>query len=515
MKSRFILLLTALFLTGFCMEASPAGSRMASAVSGDSLKFEALGRKLDEYCLALHSEPIPVQQSECDFLIESTSDSLVRQYVATYLYEKYFTSPLMGAESVAIHILDKWFIPGKVRFKDEIELLNARIFADFNRQSLIGMKAGSLTLRDRAGEQVTLFGQDASPGFQVLFFYDSECSKCKVETILLRNILETEDFPVRFYAVYAGTDREKWEEYIDGKFRADPLSAKVEHLWDPEGESDFQHLFGVIQTPRLFLIAPDNTIIGRSLDAKALTFMLHGIYEQKNLDYGSDETLKMLDSILGDTDSEADVAELADHIASSTLSKGDTVMFRQMSGDLLHYLASRPSEGCREGLKYLIDNNITSRPDVWKTADDSLKIIGLALMMRDLLSKAEVGTKVADFKVPAELIRWNGTSYGEWRLPRVGGRRNIIIFHTEGCAVCAAQKAAAESILAQAHSRDRILRKEARGTRVLMVNMDQIISSSPLLASELMDSFDLSTLPFIILTDRHGMIMRRYVSLTD
>jgi hypothetical protein len=44
----------------------------------------------------------------------------------------------MGAEAVAIHVLDKWFIDGPVRMYDDVDLLHARIFADFNRQSLIG-----------------------------------------------------------------------------------------------------------------------------------------------------------------------------------------------------------------------------------------------------------------------------------------------------------------------------------------------------------------------------------------
>ncbi|MGM9734966.1 MAG: hypothetical protein ACI3ZL_00990 [Candidatus Cryptobacteroides sp.] len=518
MRFRFRCLLAILILQWLCPTALPARTPAPSGdADRDSLKFEALGRKIDEYCLALSGEPIAVQESECDFLIESTTDSLVRQYVATQLYGRYATSRLMGAESVAIHILDKWFIPGKVRFEDEIEFLNARIFADFNRSSLIGMKASPITLRDRTGEQVGLFGPDVRPGFQVLFFYDTECSKCKVETILLRSMLESEDFPVRFHAVYTGTDREQWESYIDRKFHMEPVSATVQHLWDPDGDSDFQHLFGVLQTPRLFLIAPDNTIIGRSLDAKSLSFMLQGIFTQKELDYGSDEAFSLFDMILAENGrpSQDDVAGLADHIASSTLPKGDTVMFRQMSGDLLYYLASKPEEGCREGMKYLIDNNIVSKPEVWKTPDDSLKIIGLAQMMRDLLSKADVGARVADIKVPAQLLRWNGNTSGRWRLPRLGADRNIIIFHTDGCPVCAAQKAAAESILAQARSADKVLRKEARSTRVLLVDMDEIISSYGALASQLMDSFDLSTLPFILITDRHGVIMRRYVSLTD
>ena len=56
---------------------------------------------------------------------------------------------------------------------------------------------------------------------------------------------------------------------------------------------------------------------------------------------------------------------LADQIADLTLPKGDTVMFRQMTGDLLYYLSSRSGEGFKEGLGYLIDTYIydnTNKP---------------------------------------------------------------------------------------------------------------------------------------------------------
>ncbi len=83
-----------------------------------------------------------------------------------------------------------------------------------------------------------------------------------------------------------------------------------------------------------------------------------------------------------------DVAEIADRIAGATLEKGDTLMFRQMSGDLLYYLSSKTGEGYKEGTAYLINEYIDGRGDIWKTEDDSLKIIGLSQILSDLLSKA-------------------------------------------------------------------------------------------------------------------------------
>ncbi len=122
--------------------------------------------------------------------------------------------------------------------------------------------------------------------------------------------------------------------------------------------------------------------------------------------------------------------------------------------------------------------------------------------MNALLDKAKPGNRVADMKVPSERIIGSGSKIGRFHLRKIGGHRNVILFYTEGCANCDAEKAAAR----QAALADRNL-------RILMVNVDELLSTSPSLASELFESFDLSTLPFILETDRKGTIIRRYITL--
>ena len=54
--------------------------------------------------------------------------------------------------------------------------------------------------------------------------------------------------------------------------------------------------------------------------------------------------------------------------------------------------------------------------------------------------------------------------------------------------------------------------KASKGVRVLLVNVDEILASQPELASDLFDSFDLTSLPFIMVTDSKGVVQRRYIS---
>lgn len=463
----------------------------------DSVRVAELGARLQEYYKAMERESLTVQKGECDFLIESVTDSLLRQFVATDIYDHYMDSPVMGSENVAIHVYDKWFATGIVRMKSEADRIAAKVFAEFNRRSLIGEKAPSLVMENVEGEVEDVFEPDVENGrFRVLYFYDSDCSKCKVETILLNGLLSSGEYPVELDAVYVGSNRDEWEAYVTERLSL----AASRHFWDPLMSSDYQRKYGVLKTPRLLLIAPDGTILGRGLDVHALEQLLKGIFAEKTIEYGGKESVDLYDGIFaGTVPSVVQVKGIADYISDRTLARGDTLMFRQMAGDYLYYLASHQGEGYKEGLKYHIDKNISAESSVWQSADDSLKVVGFARIMSDLLSKSTPGSQIPSIKVPGELHTLKRQKSVKVNLDKIGKPVNTIIFFTEGCEVCAAEKKIAL---------ERITDKKSA---VLMVNMDRIFAENPSLASMLMDAFDLSSLPFIVQTDSSGTIIRRYI----
>lgn len=475
------------------------------AVSLDSTVKVALDTRLAEYFAAIERAGTDVQKGECDFLIETCTDSLMRQHVALSAYEHYRDSKVMGSESVAIHIFDNWFQTGRVKMRSDAELFAARVFAEFNRQSLIGKKAPELPLYDFESNPVTLFSDSNSARYSILYFFDTSCATCKLQSILLRNLFQKEDFPVDVYAVYAGDDKDAWKQYIDEQLSFGGNRTEVSHLWDPEISSDFQRKYGVIQTPRMFLIAPDGTILGRGLDAQSLSHMLHAIFDEVELEYGSDESIKLYDGIFGDAlPSKDEVVAIADYIKASTLEKGDTLMYRQMAGDLMYYLVLQKGEGFKEGLYELAAERILKETDVWKSQDDSLKLLGMAQMYKELLSKNMPGAKVADMKLPGVLVSKGKEKQGTYKLRKLKGADNYLMFVTDGCHVCAAEKEAARAMAAS-----------DKDIKVLMVNVDDVLSLNPALASCMFDSFDLSTLPFIIQTDRKGVVARRYITFLE
>ena len=484
---------------------------VSSAQQLDSAKRVLLDGKLSEYVAAIERAGADVQKEECDFLIGSSTDSLVTQYVALRLYDHYMSSKVMGAEAVAIHIFDKWFLPGIVKMESDMDLMTARVYADFNRQSQIGMPAPELTMNTMEGEVVELFRQRHTvkdgQRHSVLFFYDTDCAKCKVESILLSHLLEDEDYPIDFYAIYTGDDFESWQKYVPERFDFHTSQMRVTHLWDPELDSDFQRKYGILQTPRMYLLGPDYVIKGRGLDTYALALMLNEIFAHPDLTYGNPQMEPFFDNLAVVKFAEADgqptefgVKAAADYLAESQLHAGDTTMCRQLLGDFLYYLAPKTGQAMKEGTKYLIDEYILGRNDIWNSADDTLKVVGFAEILDDLLSKSVPGSRIADLKVPGEYLTKGKVQFKAKKLRKLKGELNIVIFHTNGCNICAAEIKAARANVSDKKN-------------VFLVNVDDIFASDPALASRIFDQFDLSTLPHILLTNKKGYILGRYISL--
>ena len=458
------------FLTIIISVTALLSIELTASAQLDTAVTNALGAKLDEYMDILGTEPADVKCGEADFLIGSCSDSLVRQFTAMRLFRHFMESKLMGDESVAIHIFDNWFSDGKVKMPDETDFMSARIFAEFNRQSLIGNKAPELYLEDISGSYVSLFGDGKrNDRPSILFFYDSGCATCKMESIMLRSLLNGTEYPVDLYAVYTGQSREGME---------------------------------ILQTPGIFLVTRDGTIAGRKLDVRALERLME--IHSKPYEYGGPESSAFYDEVFAVYAGHPgcdDVKSICDAIAAKTLEKKDTLRFRQMTGDLMYWLGASRGEGVKCGLDYLIDRYIDGEPAVWTSSEDSLKILSYSEILGDLSGMSPVGERLPAIKVTGVMKHGEKEKVKAIRLDRLRG--TTLIFHTEGCGFCAAELAAADS-----------LASADRKSRFFLVDIDEVMNTDPDTAYALFGKFDLTVMPYITETDRKGLVIRKYVSLT-
>ena len=280
MKKAFLILLLSVLSTGLFAQV-PQDRQVPNKQYVDSVAFAKLDQMLANYTDALQKESTDVKSAECDFLISSVRDSSTMQHIALWLYDHYKESEVMGDEAVAIHVYDNWFKPGTIAMRSEFDRLDADIFVTFNRNTLLGMKAPVVDLRRPCGRKMKV-PQDGS--HSILFFFDTSCAKCQIESKVLPGILEKVEFPARFYAVYCGQIRKEWRQFRR-KFKVHNHNVGVVHVWDPKMDSDYIRLYGVMSTPRLYFTDVDGEILGRRLEAESLQELIQYI----NAYYGQKE----------------------------------------------------------------------------------------------------------------------------------------------------------------------------------------------------------------------------------
>lgn len=443
-----------------------------------------LGEKLDGYMKAIERESAQIKCRETDFLIESASDSLVRQFIAIHLYSSYLNSKVMGDEAVAVHLIDEWFASGKVSFRDELDLINAKVYADFTRSSLVGKKAPEL-FPDTFGNRPV-----------ILYFYDTNCSKCKLESNVISRLLEKKDYPVDLVAFYTGDNQNAWTEYIKERLSPKCSDTEIRHQWDPDHTTGFQKKYGVLSTPHLLLVDSDRTIIGRDLDSYALAVLLEELFNHNDIVYGDRSSMEFFEMMFDDKASEKDIIAVADMIYSKS-SEGQRGLkaAKQALGDLLLYIGPKNKEEFRKGTGYLIDRYIKDNP-IWNCQNDSLQIIGYSDFLSGIINRPEYGAKLPKARVEMTIINGNKEKTGVRRLDKAA-RNAVVIFHSEGCPIC----------------QEEISAGRKSGQKIIEIDMDRIIESYPESADMLFEALDLTALPFIFRTDSKGRLINKYISL--
>ena len=313
------------------------------------------------YLQTLLEEPVDTIDLRVDRLI----DSVGRQHpdlqskVAGIAFDFFTASPIMGHEAVAIHIADNWFLNHRLKLENEALYPVIYIYDDFNRSSLIGCPAPELEMEDIHDIPVRV--REAGSTYNVLFFYDTECSTCRREAPLLADLARNyHGESLTLFAIYTQGDRQAWEKYIQETFSGiDNPDVNVIHLWDPEAATGFHKKYAVLSTPMMFLTDSQNTIIGRGLDCEALARMLD-IQNTQTLQYK-----RLLDNVFDQfkplTYQHVEGIIDAFHERTASNPQMHTELFLQ----LYNYLRTSDSFPKQQGALYLAEKYIAADPDSW------------------------------------------------------------------------------------------------------------------------------------------------------
>lgn len=215
-----------------------------------------------------------------DRLISFAEKREIASYIASRIYNVFRNTNIMGLESVAVHIAGKYFLTGELELPAGIDQMEMRLFYEFNRHSLTGMKAPELKLADSEGDSLLLSEQFSK--YNILLFFDEDCSVCKKEIPHIMNLADSlSGEQVKVIAVYTQQSASALRRFADSLNTSGNSSSKWIFAMDANLNSDYQRLYNVTSTPKIFLIDSDGIIQGRNLDAQSLRTLLTTLIENE------------------------------------------------------------------------------------------------------------------------------------------------------------------------------------------------------------------------------------------
>lgn len=381
--------------------------------------------------------------SRADAFISTGKTPEERARLAYYIYRYYRESKIMGYDEIAVYVADAYFIKGGYTLPDADAVMEMKLFAQTNRLSLIGMRAPGLTLEDPAGNKVEL--ANGNQDYTVLYFYDDECASCIRTTPALMQYLirNTEGLNFTVYMIYTQDDRERWMNYVQKAvhpFKV-PDNVNIVHLWDPEMTSDFVTKYGVISTPKMFLLNRQGIIVGRDLTPAALSQVVD---VQESILTPTEMIFERIFTPIANTADTTLVTKEIDTFFED--SKDNPEFFHELFYTLYQYLKTSASYTLQQGAAYLANKYIAGMPELWETVtftttgetkgsviradfsspEDFIDQTALAVLM---FYRNPLDRPVADLELRTPKNK-------KFRIYDVKSRYTVLYFYNTDCALC-------------------------------------------------------------------------------
>lgn len=199
-----------------------------------------------------------------DGLLEKArADREIFRYTLWYLTNNAERSQIMGMDAVFVHLVENYYDKGEAFWMtgEALERVSSR--ARQMAPLLIGRKAPAITGLDMNGRRIALY--DIQANYLVLYFWESECAHCKMETPILKEIYEKyRDSGLDVFAMNVETDPDKWEKSVE-RYGASWINVN-----DIYNRSGFREKYDVYGIPLIYLLDRDKKIIAKKITAEQI-----------------------------------------------------------------------------------------------------------------------------------------------------------------------------------------------------------------------------------------------------
>lgn len=399
-----------------------AEDRMAD-IADERLYYTEFGKQildifLDKFKLSTES----VRNMAIDYLMENRylTDPEMRAATAMECFKRYSSSVVMGCEGSAVYAAEKYILGNDaVSVKDKAE---AAWFVTVNKGTLVGAKAPDLRLKDSSGVERSI--RELMGDHSIIYFYSDDCSHCKVETPRLVSLIDSwHEFPLSIAAIYTGTDASAWKDYIRKNFQTDNPYLNWIHLADLDRQSNFPVDYGIVSTPKIFLLDESLRIRGRGILTPTLKEMLTEQAAEDNKAY--DYLSQIFPSEELSPDAVLDLEARKDAVDKIYEGVKTSKSFSRLMRQAFTYLFfSNYLPNTRTAL-YLGKEYVMNKPDLW---EDTVFTSSVASILKadSMNAPGSIAENITLYDIadnPADLLPDDG-------------KIKVLYFYRTGCEVC-------------------------------------------------------------------------------
>ncbi|MCF8247519.1 MAG: redoxin domain-containing protein [Saprospiraceae bacterium] len=175
-------------------------------------------------------------------------------------------SALMDPQAVYVNMIERYFTYDKAFWSDSSEVFALQQRAYEMSASLVGKKAPEVNVPGTDGKPISLYAKKAP--YVVVYMWNPECEHCAEQTpklVTLFNQMKDKGFDV--YGIAVNTEDAAWRAAI--KSYGMPWT----NVFDPTNKSIYGKYY-VDNTPEVYLLDPDRTIIAKNLNVDQIMTMI-------------------------------------------------------------------------------------------------------------------------------------------------------------------------------------------------------------------------------------------------
>jgi len=229
-----------------------------------------ISNKLKKYMTELTPQNADSINRSASFLSDKVIDyPEYYKYIVNWItlnYEPGKTS-LMDGEAVFNHMVQDYFTYDRAFWSDSFEVYSLRRRAKEMELSLIGQQAQDMRAKDLEGNLRTIMEIEAD--YIIVFLYNPTCDHCIEESPeLVKFYNQWKQKGLEVYAMALDTNDKEWRDFVT-KNKMDQWI----NVFDPTNASLYGKYF-VDNTPELYLLNPERTIIAKNLKVSQVAEMI-------------------------------------------------------------------------------------------------------------------------------------------------------------------------------------------------------------------------------------------------